>query len=107
MYLYAIKELNNDLYINKHYNIEPLGDSTLLFSNAEQPSRMIKYEDPEGFIREPLVDSLVWNLLEKKYHKDRWHINPTRQEILEIKDNINLKVVKVCLIDLDEQEESN
>lgn len=102
MYLYAIKELNTDQFFTKYNSLEPLGGSTLLFGNAEQPRRMIKYEDTEGFIREPVAKELTWYLLEKKYKLDRWQINPSTKEYYEIKDSLDLKVVKVCLIDLDE-----
>lgn len=99
MYLYAIKELNTGLFINYNgidYRLDPLGSFTTFFKSrsAAEKAMVEKHMDVEF---NPIVCTLAWNELERIHKKDRWDISTTKEEVDEIKNKFNLKVVKLYI----------
>lgn len=106
MYLYAIKELNTDLFVSYsgiNYRLKPLGDFTNFYKTRELAERAITM-DLDGMIQTPVANDLTWEILENKYKKDKWFIPLSNEEFNEIKNGFDLKVVKIYLGEIDEEE---
>ncbi len=104
MYLYAIKELNTDLFVSYsgiNYSLKPLGIFTNFYKTREAAARAITM-DIDGIIHNPIASDLAWEILENKYKKDRWFIPLSKEEFNEIKDRFDLKVIKLYIGELDE-----
>lgn len=98
--LYVIKDEDSDLYVTRFNRLDKLSVDTHFFKSRTDAVRYIETrylpEFKKGFT--VLQNDLAWDLLEKMYGKDRWHIDVS---LNEFKDAINqFKHLKVKRIDL-------
>ena len=97
MILYALKDLATDYYVTRNGRFDELNEWTQLFNSKSQAERCLKFNyDGLGYLS-PLMNSLVYSILEKKYGVYREMLEVSHKEFLDVADDINLKVVKVQL----------
>lgn len=93
--LYAIKESNTELYLNKSGSLSELGERTELYKDKERAERAISTSDEFGMMSQPIRNNLTWIYLENKYKINRMDIDISYKEYSNIRDRIDLKVVEV------------
>ena len=103
MDLYAIKDLESDLYVTGKtpYRLVEFGPSIKLYKSQAEAMRVIEepliFEFKDKNITR-LQNDLAWDLLEKLNKTDRWHINCSKEEYQDAVNQFRkLKVVKLCL----------
>lgn len=99
--LYAIKESNTELYLNKSGGLSELGERTELYQDKERAERAISTSDEFGMESQPIRNNLTWIYLENKYQMNRMDIDISYKEYYSIRDQIDLKVVPLELEDID------
>lgn len=98
--LYAIKDEESDLYVTRFNRLDTFGTETKFFKSRTEAMRYIETRYFKEYRKSPtsLQYDLAWDLLEKMYGVDRWHIDCSLQEL---KDAVNqfkhLKVKRVNL----------
>lgn len=95
MILYAIKELNTGLYLNKSSSLSELGERTELYRDKERVERAISTSDEFGMMSQPIRNNLTWIYLENKYKMNRIDIDISYKDFYSIRDKIDLKVVEI------------
>lgn len=97
MILYALKDLATDYYVTRTGRFDELNECTQLFNSKSQAERCIKFNyEGLGYLS-PLMNSLVYSILEKKYGVYREMLEVSHKEFLDVADDIKLEVVKVQL----------
>lgn len=102
MILYAIKEQNTGLFVNRHCRLDELNINTEFFKDEERAERAISTSDEFGMESQPIRNNLTWNYLEDKYQTDRMNIDISYKEFYSIRDSIDLKVVPVMVKEIEE-----
>lgn len=100
MKLYVIKDLESGLYVSRRtpYRLVEFGTDMQMFSTRAQAMRLVEETLGHDIEITHLQNDLAWDLLEKIYETDRWHINCTNQELQDCIDKFkDLKVVELCL----------
>lgn len=97
MRIYAIKDLNTDLFVTDRNLLAPLGALTRFFESRHNAERAMSDSYDIGFDTNPILDDLAWNLLENKYQMDRWHINVSHREYREAMESFDLRIVRINL----------
>lgn len=109
MTLYAIKDLESGLYVSHRTprRLVELGPEAKFFSSRSDAMRLIENRIHPLIPTTDLQNDLAWDLLEKLYATDRWHINCDKDEYHDAVNQFkNLKVVVFQVIELDDNEES-
>lgn len=95
--LYAIIDKESGLFVTRQNRLEEFSPNTKLFKTRTLAMRYI--EQPvnkdlgKGTI---LVNELAWDLLEKLYGMDRWHIDCTLDELKDAMAQFrHLSVVRI------------
>lgn len=97
MILYAIKDLKTEYFVTRNGRLDELNEGTQLFTSKSQAERCLKFNyEGLGYLS-PLMNSLVYSILEKKYEVYREMLEVSHKEFLDVADDINLEVVKVQL----------
>lgn len=102
MKLYVIKDIESGLYVTRGNvpRLDSLGVNTRLFSSQSEAMKTIESKiNPElGEDVTWLQNDLAWDLLEKVYEIDRWHINCGIEELKDAIEKFkNLKAVPLWL----------
>lgn len=95
MRIYAIKELNTDLFVTRQNDLAPLGAVSRFFETQTAAMRALEYQDDYGFFRSDIKDDIAWHQIEKERRLDRWHIDMSWKEFRSYLDDIDLKVVAI------------
>ena len=67
MILYALKDLATDYYVTRTGRFDDLNECTQLFKSKSQAERCLKFNyEGIGYLS-PLITSLAYSILEKKY----------------------------------------
>lgn len=105
MILYAIKDIDTNLFVTRNHELDLLGDTTLFFDSLDDVRQMLTKDNEKQILGfSPIYHKLVWNDLEKRTGKNRWYIDITRDELRKELLSYNLKAVR---IELNEKEETN
>lgn len=95
--LYAIKILNENLYVTQRGGLDELGSRTQLFDKPELAERcLIRIKDGVK-LPSSLVHEIVWKTLEEKYNKPRWEIDVDYKEFGDIQDSLKFEIVEIEL----------
>jgi hypothetical protein len=102
MRLYAIKELNRDMYVNQIGKLGLLDSTTELFSSKEKAQRCIDgmINESTGIRKSRLKEEIVWSLIEEATGQPRWEVDINMKEYYHFSDSVDLKVVEVELNEL-------
>lgn len=95
--LYAIKILNENLYVTQRGGPDELGTHTQLFDKPELAERcLVKIKDGVK-LPSVLVHEIVWKTLENKYNRPRWEIDVSYKEFRDIQDSLEFQIVEISL----------
>lgn len=100
MKIYAIKDLDSGLYVSRRtpHRLVKFGTDMAMFSKRSQAMRLIEDKLGHDIDVTSLQNDLAWDLLEKVYKTDRWHIACYNQELQDALDQFkNIKVIELCL----------
>ena len=107
MYLYAIKDLNTDLFVSKpslNYRLKPLGVSTFFGKSREALEKcMVEKHMDRSF--NPITKELAWDEIENLYRVDRWNINMSKEEFEGWESRYDLKIVKLYIGEIEYEED--
>jgi hypothetical protein len=98
--VYVIKDLESGLYVSKRNprRLVEFGTDMAMFSQMSQAMRLIEVKLGHNIDTTSLQNDLAWDLLEKVYGVDRWHIDCSSQELHDALDQFkNLKAIPVWL----------
>lgn len=97
MNLYAIKLLDENLYVTQRGGLDELGSHTQFFHKPELAERcLVKVKDG---VKLPslLVHEIVWKTLEEKYNRPRWRIDVDYKEFGDVQDSLKFEIVEIEL----------
>ena len=101
MILYAIVDPESGLFVTRQNRLKEFGTDTKLFKTRTEAMRFIEAPIDKEFKSTwtLLQNDLAWDLLEKLYNKDRWHIDCSFQEVKDARNQfLKLKPMRIDLI---------
>lgn len=104
MKLYAIKDKESGLYVSRRNpkRLVEFGPDIELYSTRASAMRRVEERLGHDIDTTVLQNELAWDLLEKVYEKDRWHINCSLSELEDALAQFkNLRVASICLDEAD------
>lgn len=100
MKIWAIYDSDSELYISRRtpHRLIELGPDIAMYSCQSDAMRAIESKLGHDIDYTSLQIELAWDLLEKVYEKDRWHIDCSYSELQDaISQFKNLKAIPLCL----------
>lgn len=100
MKLYAIKDAESGLYVSRRtpYRLVDFGSDMALYSSRHQAMAVVEERLGYNIRITHLQNDLAWDLLEKVYGIDRWHIDCSKKELDDALAQFkHLKVVPIWL----------